>query len=60
MLALQWCNVFDCVADLTCESFPADLGGEQVLYWHGVDKGNRKICKLCCCRMFCQSDFHHR
>jgi len=36
------------VVDLTLESFPADLAGEQVLYWHGVDKDNRKICKLCC------------
>lgn len=29
--------------DLTLESFPADFEERQVLYWHGVDKENRKI-----------------
>jgi len=40
--------VFTRVADLTLESFPADFEERQVLYWHGVDKENRKIRELNC------------
>ena len=36
--------IYVCIADLTLESFPSDF--EEILYWHGVDRENRNICKL--------------
>lgn len=54
------------IADLTLESFQPEFKEQQVLYWHGVDKENRKICKLLLsCVMFiysthCESLCHQR
>lgn len=41
-----------CVVDLTLETFPADFDDRRVIYWHGVDTENRKICTLCCVSFF--------
>ena len=39
-------HTLHCVdVDLTLDSFPADFEDRRVIYWHGVDNDNRKICK---------------
>jgi len=55
---LQWAESVDynCCSvdvDLTSESFPADFEDRRVIYWHGVDNENRKICKYVKCLSHC-------